>query len=335
MYHVGLDIHWRSSTVCILDQNGKRVKRHKIRGGWRKVLEWLRGVKQPFEVCFEASCGYGYLYEELSKLARRVVVAHPGQLRLIFRCKRKHDRVDAEKLAKLLYLGEVPPVHVPSREVRIWRGMIEYRRRVIDKRTRCKNGIRSLLRSHGLSAPRGLWTRKGRSWLETVELPTPMAGCQLEMFLEELDHFNKQVKRVTSLLDSFGRRHSGVLVVETIPGVGPRTAEAIVAYIDNPHRFRRNRQVGAYFGLVPCEDSSAGAQRLGHITKQGPATARRLLVEAAWQAIRRDERVRAYFERMTQGKPDRRKIAVVATAHYLLRCMLAMLQTGEAWREAA
>jgi len=66
-------------------------------------------VRKPFAVCFEASTGYGHLFERLQTIARRVVVAHPGQLRLIFRSKRKNDRVDAEKLAKLLFLDEVPP----------------------------------------------------------------------------------------------------------------------------------------------------------------------------------------------------------------------------------
>jgi hypothetical protein len=86
--------------------------------------------------------------------------------------------------------------------------------------------------------------------------------------------------------------------------------------------------------LVPSEDTSVTA-RLGHTTKEGPATVRKLLVEATWQAIWRDDAVRAYFERVQRGDPHRRKIALVATAHHLLRAMHAMLRTGEAWRSTA
>ena len=75
--------------------------------------------------------------------------------------------------------------------------------------------------------------------------------------------------------------------------------------------------------------------RLGHITKSGPATVRGLLTEAAWHATRRSERVRCYYERVMRGDPDRRKIALIATTHYLARVMHAMLKTGEVWREAA
>ena len=330
-----MDVHLKTSTLCILDENGKRVKGRTLRGRWPKVLKWLGRLGHPFAICYEASCGYGHLHDALQKIARRVVVAHPGQLRLIFRAKRKNDRVDAEKLAKLLFLDEVPAVYVPSVDVRDWRRMIEYRRRLVDKRTRCKNGLRTLLRTFGLEAPRSLWTPKGLAWLGSVAWATTLAAIQCEMLLEELSQFDRQVGLITTVLDAWGEGHPGVALLQTIHGVGPRTSEAVVAYIDDPHRFARTRQVGAYFGVVPCQDASAGSNRLGHITKEGPATARKLLVEATWQVIRYSPTAKAFFERVAGGKPDRRKIALVATAHYLLRCMLAMLQTGEVWREAA
>jgi len=125
MWYIGLDVHWRTSSVCILDGNGNRVKQEMVKGSWQKLLAYFRKLLRPFVVCYEATCGYGYLYDALRRMSRRVVVAHPGQLRLIFRSKRKNDRIDAERLAKLLYLGEVPPVYVPSLSVRIWRQMIE------------------------------------------------------------------------------------------------------------------------------------------------------------------------------------------------------------------
>ena len=138
---------------------------------------------------------------------------------------------------------------------------------------------------------------------------------------------------MTAELDRRADAHPGVALLRTVPGVGPRTAEAFVAYVDDVRRFARNKQVGCYLGLVPCQDSSAGRDRLGHITGDGPPTARMLLCEAAWQAVRRSPSLRAYFERVTHGDPGRKKIALVATAHKLARSMAAMLRSGEAWRE--
>ena len=150
-----------------------------------------------------------------------------------------------------------------------------------------------------------------------------------------MEGVKKQVVRVTGVLDRMGQRHPAVLVLTTIPGVGMRTAETIAAYVDDAKRFGRDSQVAAYFGLVPCQDASAGTNRLGHITRQGPPTARKYLVQATWQGLRRSAAIRSYFERICRGQKGRRKIALVATAHYVLRCMFAMLRTGEAWREAA
>jgi len=329
-----MDVHWRTTTVCILNEYGRRVKRKRIDGPWRKVLRFIGRIDEDFQIAFEASCGYGFLYDALCEMATRVVVAHPGHLRLIFRAKNKNDRVDAEKLAKLLYLDEVPPAYVPSGQVRQWRELIEYRQTVVGRVVGCKNRLRALLRSRGIVAPKGLWTRAGRRWLADVEL-TGHAGLRRELLLDELNLLRHQLRRVTKELDAMGRKSPAVVVLQTIPGVGPRTAEAMAAYIADARRFSNNRAIGAYLGLVPRQDSSAGVQRLGHITKQGPSTARKLLVEASWQVIRRCPRTLERFERLCQGRKERRKTALVAIARHLACCMVSMLQTGEAWRAAA
>ncbi len=286
-------------------------------------------------MCFEASCGYGWLYERLKKMAQKVVVAHPGQLRLIFRSKRKSDRVDAEKLAKLLYLDEVPPVYVPSVQVRSWRAMIEHRQKLLQERVRTKNQLRALLRTHAIVAPRGLWTQKGLAWIEAQDLPTSMDRLQRDILLERIGSLRGLMRRVEEALGEIAQSQAGVNLLMEIPGVGIRTAEAVMAYVDDPHRFRSVKSIGSYFGLVPCQDQSAGKNQLGHLTRQGPATVRKLLTEASWQAIRRSKKIRAHFERIRQGNPERKRIALVATAHYLLRVMLAMLRTGEVWRAEA
>ena len=117
MFYVGLDIHSTRISICVLSETGQVTRRSQVRGV-DEMLRILGGLPDRFEVCYEASCGYGHYHDLLSPLAARVNVAHPGRLRLIFRSKDKNDRKDAERLAKLLYLGEAPAVHVPSGDVR-------------------------------------------------------------------------------------------------------------------------------------------------------------------------------------------------------------------------
>jgi transposase len=333
MQYVGLDVHRSRSSLCILDTDGKVVKEETLKGCWATVLDRLRAIQGAWSICYEASCGYGYLHERLTPMAHHVAVAHPGQLRLIFKSKKKHDRVDAQKLAKLLYLGEVPQVHVPGLDVRQWRKLIEFRQRLLGRRTSVKNQVRAILRGNDVQAKRWQWSKKAMRWLESLELPS-CEKLAMEMALEEVGQLNERVKRVEAELAEIAARHPGVTLLMTIPGVGIRTAEAFCAYVDNIKRFARNRQVGSYFGLVPCLDSSAGRDRFGHITGDGPGTVRKLLTEAAWQGVRRDPTIKAFFERVMKGDPDRKKIALVATAHYLCRVMAAMLRTGEVWHGA-
>ena len=338
MYYVGLDVHQKRSSLCILDGDGKLVKRLEVKGPWPKLIEAVDlHVPRPFAVCYEASCGYGPLHDRLRAAGRaeRVAVAHPGQVRLIFRSKRKHDRVDAERLAKLLYLGEVPQVHVPGVDVRAWRGLINYRRKLVGRRAAAKTQVRALLRGLGVveGVPRGLWTAKGLAWLKDLALASAADRVRRDVMLDDLDELGERVAKVEAELDRIAKGHPGVALLRTIPGVGPRTAEAFVAHVDDVGRFARVKQVGCYFGLVPCQDASADRNRLGHITKDGPAGARWLLAEAAWQGRRRSPTVRAFFERVMRDDGDRKKVALVATAHYLARVMAAMLRSGEAWRE--
>ena len=116
-FNVGLDIHSKRISLCVLSETGQVFRRAQVRT-IDEMMRILEGLPDRFEVCYEASCGYGHFHDLLRPLAARVLVAHPGQLRLIFRSKNKNDRNDAERLAKLLYLGETPTVHVPSLQVR-------------------------------------------------------------------------------------------------------------------------------------------------------------------------------------------------------------------------
>jgi transposase len=333
MYYVGLDAHARSFNGDILDCNGKLFKRFDIRGSRSDLLAEMKKIPGPFRVCYEASCGYGVLHDDLATVAQTVKVAHPGHLRLIFRSKRKNNKIDGAKLAKILYLDAVPAIHVPNIDVRSWRQTIEFRRKLLDERVQIKNRIRALLRGQGIDPPKSLWTKKGMNWLKKLELNNACA-IQRDILTSDLEGQAGKIKLVEKHLGEVADRHPGIALLRTIPGVGPRTAEALIAYIDDVKRFGSVKQVGAYFGLVPCQDATGDKNRLGHITRDGPATVRKLLCEASWTGIRRSPTLRAFFERVMRNDPQRKKIALVATAHHLVRVTTAMLRSGECWHES-
>jgi transposase len=337
MYSVGLDYHQNRSSLHILDAQGARFKAIEVKGTWKKLLEVIDAqVPRPFNLCFEASCGYGVLYDQLAKKAQSVQVAHPAHLRAIFASKKKTDKLDAAKLAKILYLEVVPRVHVPKAEIRQWRMLIEFRRKLLGKGTAVKSQLRALCRGLGIvDLPKGrkLFTVQGLQELQERKLEA-LPELQRELLLEELSGLNARKKQVEQELAKMAQKRPEVQLLRSIPGVGIRTAEAFVAYVDDIGRFAKVSQIGSYFGLVPREDSSSDARHLGHITKDGPGTMRWLICEAAWQGVLRSPTIRSFHARVLHGDPDRRKLALVATGHYLLRVMAAMLRTGECWRES-
>jgi len=335
MLYAGLDYHLRTSDLCIVNEDGKVVKRQRIKGRFGEVAEELSRLDQPVEVVFEATGGYGPLHEKLSQVARRVVMAHPAALALIWKSKRKNDRIDAQKLAKLLYLDAVPEAHVPAAATRQWRRLIELRRSLVRRRAALKNQVHALLRTCGIATPstaKSLFGRQGIAWLLQQELDEA-STLERSVLIEQMRSVKEQLNAVEKTLAKTSDQEPRVTLLKTIPGVGRRTAEAFVAYVDRIDRFGSSGKIGSYFGLVPCEDSSAGRERMGHITKQGPPAMRQLLVEAAWMAIRKSPTLRRRYEQMCHEDPDRRKIAIVGLARHLSQVMAAMLRDNQPWRE--
>lgn len=208
---------------------------------------------------------------------------------------------------------------------------MELRRTLVRRRVAVKNQMRALLNNLGLESPRKLFSRTALAELGQRAM-NERSALERDLLLEQLRQFSEQIRRVQRELNRIGQADPRVTLLQSVPGVGPRTAEAFCAYVDRIERFGRSNKLGSYFGLVPCQDASAGANRLGHITKEGPSAVRQMLTEAAWMGIRKDKGLQAKFERICHGRPERRKIAVVAIAHHLACAMGAMLRSGQAWR---
>lgn len=254
--------------------------------------------------------------------------------------KRKNDRADALKLAQLSAMNQLRLVHVPERETRQWRALINYRHRLIRQRTSSKNHIRDVLNREGLWLARGAaaWTIKGMTELAALAQPLTEVALgelwrgELAVELMHLQTIERQLRQVEAKLDELGRGEQRVQLLQTIPGVGPRLAEALVTLIDNPHRFKRGKEVGAYLGLVPKQIQSGESNRLGRITRAGSRVLRSLLVEVSWVGLRYNSWMRSVYERTRRNSRTRKKIAIVAVARKLLIRCWAMLRDGTAWR---
>ena len=145
--------------------------------------------------------------------------------------------------------------------------------------------LQALAMNEGKRWKSKLWSKPGRAEFEALVLG-PWASRRRSELLELLDRLNPSIEELTVAVEQEARKRPDALRLMTHPGVGPITALAYVLIIGTTERFQRGRQIGTYVGMIPSEDSSAGKQRLGHITKQGNSLLRYLLVEAAQAAAR-------------------------------------------------
>ena len=333
MIFVGMDVHCKTTTMCLLDPSLPEDRQHRV-VTCETTSAAIQGVLAPLKgeckVAFEVGTQSQLIAGMVRPLAREVQVANPSQVPWLFRDGRKNDRIDARKLAVLLYMDQLPQVHLPSREVSAWRSLINYRRALVHQRTAIKIRIRTILRSLGLRyLGRGtVWSRVGMIWLEMAVSDNAVQRLMMQSLVTELQAKNEQILAVEQELEKIARQYPAVALLQTIPGIGPRTSEAVVAYTDEIRRFSRSRKFASYFGLTPTEDSSAGVVRYGHISKRGPSVVRWVLGEATHQVIKYCPELRAFFDRLHRGQKDRKKKAIVGTARKVLTVMFRMLRDG-------
>jgi transposase len=306
-----------------------------------KALHDLIVDREPDRMVIEICSIAGWVGDLVRTLELELEVASTNDERWHWRkVKSKNDRRDALKLAQLSARHELDLVRVPQIEVRQWRALIAYRQRLVQRRTKIKNHIRDLLLREGQLLPRhrSAWTQEGIANLEALAKPFSAVSMaelwrgELGVELAQYKSVQAQLAEVVAKLDALGAANHNVRLLQSISGVGPRLAEAVVAMFDDPHRFRRAAEVSAYIGMVPKQWDSGETERLGHITRHGNRLVRSLLVEVSWCALRHNPWARETYQRISGGKKSRKKIAIVAVGRKLLVRCWAMLRDQREWR---
>jgi len=306
------------------------------------VFEELLTFHKPDRIVIEIGSQAGWVCDLAKSLNIEIQVANTNHEAWRWKnTKRKTDRDDALKLARLSAMNQLPEVTLPDTRIRQWRSLISYRHTLVGRRTSIKNSIRAILDRQGLRWPAGRsgWTRKAMTTLQQHALPIDKVDAnnlwrgQLHVEIQALQMQETLIQQVEQKLDTLAAENKRVALLRTVPGVGPRLAELMVAVIDDPKRFKNGKQVGAYVGLVPKQYESGTMQRQGRITRQGNRLLRALLVEVSWLMKRYNPYLCNVFDHVCRGSKTRRKIAVVAVARRLVVCCWAMLRDGTRWRD--
>jgi transposase len=302
-------------------------------------MEKLLSRCRPDWVVIEACPAAGWVCDLVQRMNIPIQVANANDERWKWKTvKDKSDRKDALKLAQLSEMENLPTVHVPKPEVRQWRSLIEYRHGLVARRTAIKNSIRSIYERQGLGLPSrtNAWTQQALAELDkevsaasSQQVWLFQVGCELEQFRQ----VQQQIEQVEAKLKQIADGNEAVKRLQTAPCVGPRLSEAVVAVLDDPHRFRNARQVGSYAGLTPRRWQTGQSDRQGHVTKAGNPLLRKLLVEIAWLGVQKRTWMLGVYEQVRRGSDKRKKIAIVAVARRLLVRLWAMMRDGSEWAE--
>jgi len=288
MMIIGVDYHPSFQTIAFLMEETGECGEQELNHSDGQAEKFYRELKQRgicVRVGVEAT-GYSRWFERLlAELGFELWIGDPAEIKTRRVKKQKTDRKDAQLLLRLMRENNFPQIWVPGPENRDLRQLLWHRHRLVQMRTRIMNQLQALAMNEGYRWKKKLFSEQGRAQLEKLSL-APWASRRRQELLELLDRLNPTIEELTAAVEQEARKRPDVLRLMTHPGVGPLTALAYVMIIGTPERFHCGKQIGTYVGMIPSEDSSAGKQRLGHISKQGNSLLRFLLVEAAQAAAR-------------------------------------------------
>ena len=336
MKFVGADLHKKIIVFCVLEKvDGKLRVVRRVRLSCRSVDKLKAFFKElgKFQIVVEATIGYDWFAALAEKFADRVVLAHPGKLRIIAESTKKTDKVDARVLAEFLAHDMIPEAWRPTPRVREHRTLIRRRCKIQSRITSIKNTIRGILTRYNADRT-DLFTRLGRIESDGLQL-LAAERLVIDDLWEELAEAKTRLKKLEALLEGFAKNapakeQEARAILATFPGIGFVTTEIILAELGDWRRFESGDAVVAFAGLAPgVRESDKSRKDLG-LTKAGSPLLRWSMIQLAHRMKRTSSRWSRDFQRLSPriGK----KKATCALARRLLLVIHAMLRDGQRYQ---
>ena len=344
MNYIGVDLHKRTISICVVRLEGqKRVVVARKRLECSNTEGICRFFRQycPFQVVVEATASYEWflaLVEPLTdeKAGGKVVLAHPGKLRVIAESAYKTDKIDARVLAELLAVDMIPTAYRPGPRQREHRTLVRHRYYIQRRSTSVRNRIRNILSNYNADC-KDLFTRAGLEYLAKVPVLAADRFALDQLVAEWKEHqkrlyaADKQLAEFAANKELSEAEKNGRETLATIPTVGAVTIDIVLAEVGvKKNRFKSLKRAGSFIGLAPGVRESAGKTKEQGITKRGPRLLRWAMIQTSWRLVRCDVYGHATFERLAHRRGKKKAIAAVGRRVFCM--MIAMLRSGEAYR---
>ena len=292
-YYVGLDVSQRQTAICVVDGVGGITAEGKALTQPGNIHNWLVAKKIPLDqivkVGLEAGAMSNWLHTELSKLGLPMVCLEAFQAhRFLKTCRNKTDKNDARGLAQLVRMGGafIRPVAIRAGISQEVRTLLTLRQQLVHQKVSLENNITGSLKPFGLVVRRGNTTAKTfRERVLSILVEADELGLRLrEGMMPSLDLYAslcEQLAVLTRQVEAAAKGHPVCRRLMTAPGIGPIIALSFVTAVDNPYRFTRSEDIGAYFGLTPRQFQSGDTDYSTGISRLGNSMTRQHLVQAA------------------------------------------------------
>ncbi|MCH8998116.1 MAG: IS110 family transposase [Proteobacteria bacterium] len=331
--YVGLDVSKEETAFCVMDEAGKVLARGKVATDPAALFEMLREhCLCPERIVLETGTLSFWLARELGKRGLAVEVIDARQAHAVMKLQHnKTDAGDAELLAEIARTGFCRTVAVKSEAAQGLRILLKARAHLVRQCRDTENAIRGLLGSLGLRFPKGSGKLARRVHAALEDRPELQAT--IEPLLSAVAALKRGIERLDREVMARAKAAPACRLLMSVPGVGPVTALAYVATIDDPNRFAKSRAVGAYLGLTTRRYQSGEMDYSGRISKHGDAMVRSLLYEAAnsmLTVVRKAHPLKDWARRIRRRSGHKK--ACVALARKLAVILHRMLITGEPFR---
>ena len=277
---VGIDLSDRSSQCCAIDDEGTTVAEFRVGTDPASLEQTFRGVGRK-RIAIETGAHSPWVSRQLESLGHEVIVANSRKLRFIYKNRRKDDRIDARSLARVARMDRqlLEEIRHRCERSQIDLELLRARDVLVTTRTRLANHVRGVVKSFGHRLPACTVPALPRK--AAVAMP-PMLVPALEPLLEMIASLSGQIHEYDRAIEHLATiEHPDVATLRQVCGVGALTGLAFLLTVDDAHRFRRSRSVGAWLGLVPAKDDSGESRPQMRISKEGDHYCRRLLVGSA------------------------------------------------------
>ncbi|NLX96982.1 MAG: IS110 family transposase [Rhodopirellula sp.] len=314
MWHVGIDLHRATVVIAAVNDAGEAKDAVTIRcEETALIVETIRKLG-TFRAVIEASGTYRWLYDLLRPYGT-ILLAHPLRLRAMIQRRSKTDKLDAQLLANLLRINQIPLAYIPPEPYQQLRDLTRSRARLARQQAVAKVELRALLARRNWQSPyRTPFGVRGLAWFRKQDFG-PMDNLIRDELLSRIEHFRRQRVIFDEQLVKVAEDFPQTEALTTIYGIGSYSALMIIAELGEVERFHKAKQVGAYAGLTSRVRQSGGHCYRGSISREGSPWLRWILVPAAMKAVRKDEKLKSFSTRVR--KRSSAKSARVATARKL------------------